>query len=233
VIQKRLTLVKESADTLRNPLTNIAQNQKHIEVRAGKLQIMIKKVKITDVIGNPENPRIIKDYKYKSLVKSIKEFPKMLEIRPIVVNKDMMILGGNMRWKACIESGIKEIPVIIASDLTEKEQREFTIKDNVAFGEWDWDGLANEWNVEDLTDWGLDLPKFETIGDIEANGRMASTLDEKLDTYLNATIKQIVLYYEIQDYEAVLKFLDKVASENDLLDNSSVIKFLSEKYESK
>jgi hypothetical protein len=116
------------------------------------------KANIADVKINPNNPRLIKDDKFTKLVQSIKDFPEMLEIRPIVVNSDMVVLGGNMRLKACKEAGIKEIPIIIADNLTEEQQREFLIKDNVSGGEWDWDMLANEWDAEELTDWGLDLP---------------------------------------------------------------------------
>ena len=116
------------------------------------------KANIADVKINPNNPRLIKDDKFTKLVQSIKDFPEMLEIRPIVVNSDMVVLGGNMRLKACKEAGIKEIPIIIADNLTEDQQREFLIKDNVSGGEWDWDMLSNEWDAEELTDWGLDLP---------------------------------------------------------------------------
>ena len=116
-------------------------------------------VKISEVKVNPNNPRLIKDDKFKKLVQSVKDFPEMLKIRPIVVNKDMIILGGNMRYKACKEAGLKEIP-IIKTDLTEEQQKEFLIKDNVSGGEWDWDMLANEWNSEDITSWGLDLPIY-------------------------------------------------------------------------
>ena len=124
--------------------------------------------KISDVKLNPNNPRLIKDDKFKKLVQSIKDFPEMLNIRPIVVNKDMIILGGNMRFRACKEAGIKEIPVII-TDLSEDKQREFLIKDNTSGGEWDWDMLANEWDVEELQEWGLDLPSFdiEDVGTAE------------------------------------------------------------------
>ena len=116
---------------------------------------------ISKVRSNPNNPRIIKDDKFEKLVKSIKEFPKMLEIRPIVVNDEMIVLGGNMRLKACQEAGIKEIPIIKVSDLTEEQQKEFIIKDNVGFGEWDWNDLANNWDSDKLTEWGLDIPGFE------------------------------------------------------------------------
>ena len=116
--------------------------------------------KITDIKLNPNNPRLIKDDKFKKLVQSIKDFPEMLDIRPIVVNKDMIILGGNMRFRACKEAGIKEIPVIV-TDLSEEKQREFLIKDNTSGGEWDWDMIANEWDSEELEAWGLDLPVFD------------------------------------------------------------------------
>ena len=119
-----------------------------------------KKVKINEVKINPNNPRIIKDDKFKKLVESVKNFPEMLEIRPIVVNTDMVVLGGNMRLKACKEAGLKEVPIILADNLTEEQQKEFLIKDNVSGGEWDFELLANEWNVEELNEWGLDVPDF-------------------------------------------------------------------------
>jgi site-specific DNA-methyltransferase (adenine-specific) len=128
----------------------------------------IKSVKISQVKPNPNNPRIIKDDKFEKLVNSIKQFPKMLEIRPIVVNADMIVLGGNMRLKACKEAGLKEVPIIFADDLTEDEQKQFIIKDNVGFGEWDWEQLANEWDSEELKEWGLDVPVFEDTEVLEA-----------------------------------------------------------------
>ena len=118
-------------------------------------------ISISKIKANPNNPRIIKDDKFAKLVKSIQEFPKMLELRPIVVNDDMIVLGGNMRLKACKEAGLKEVPIIKASDLTEEQQKEFIIKDNVGFGEWDWNDLANNWEAEKLEEWGLDIPGFE------------------------------------------------------------------------
>jgi DNA modification methylase len=113
--------------------------------------------KISEIKINPNNPRLIKDDKFKKLVQSVKDFPEMLDIRPIVVNQDMIILGGNMRYKACKEAGLKEIPIIV-TDLTEDQQREFLIKDNTSGGEWDWEVLANEWDSQELEAWGLDLP---------------------------------------------------------------------------
>jgi DNA modification methylase len=127
-----------------------------------------EKVNISKIKTNPNNPRLIKDDKFKKLVKSIKEFPEMLEIRPIVVDKDNIVLGGNMRLRACQEAGLKEVHILQADQLTEKQQREFIIKDNVGFGEWDWDDLANEWDAEELEDWGLDLPVDLAVQELEA-----------------------------------------------------------------
>lgn len=123
---------------------------------------MINKLKITDIKPNPNNPRIIKDEKFKKLVQSIKDFPEMLEIRPIVVNSDLITLGGNMRLKACKEAGLKEIPVLIADNLNEAQQSEFIVKDNIGYGEWEFDLLLNAYDASELEAWGLDLPELKT-----------------------------------------------------------------------
>jgi site-specific DNA-methyltransferase (adenine-specific) len=118
-------------------------------------------VSISKVKLNPNNPRLIKDDKFKKLVSSIQSFPEMLDIRPIVVNSDMVVLGGNMRLRACKEAGLKEVPIIVADNIPEDRQAEFIIKDNVGFGEWDWEMLANEWDSDLLADWGLEVPENE------------------------------------------------------------------------
>jgi DNA modification methylase len=123
-------------------------------------KIEIKVVKISEIKSNPNNPRIIKDDKFKKLVESVKGFPEMANVRPIIVNTDMIVLGGNMRLKAMREAGWKEAPIQIVN-WDEQKQKEFIVKDNVGFGEWDWDDLANNWDVEELTKWGLDIPNFE------------------------------------------------------------------------
>ena len=115
-------------------------------------------IKLNQIKSNPNNPRIIKDVKFKKLVNSIKEFPEMLEKRPIVVDENYMVLGGNMRTKACKQAGLKEVWVDVAKGWSSEQKAEFIIKDNSGFGEWDWDMLANEWDVDKLNDWGLDLP---------------------------------------------------------------------------
>lgn len=121
-----------------------------------------EKVSTNKIKKNPKNPRLIRDAKFEKLVKSIQDFPQMLDIRPIVVNSEMIILGGNMRFEAAKKAGLKEVPIIIADKLSPEQQAEFIIKDNVGFGDWDWDALANEWNDELLTDWGVDLPVYDS-----------------------------------------------------------------------
>lgn len=122
----------------------------------------MKLVNIKEVKPNPNNPRVIRDIKFKKLVKSIQEFPDMLNKRPLIVFTDVdgkyCVLGGNMRLKALNELKYTEIPVIVADEWSEEQKSEFLIKDNVGFGEWDWDSLANEWDAEKLDEWGLDVP---------------------------------------------------------------------------
>jgi ParB-like chromosome segregation protein Spo0J len=139
--------------------------------------------KIKDVKVNPSNPRIIRDDKFAKLVESLKEFPEMATIRPIVCNTDMVILGGNMRFKAMQAAGWKEVPVQVV-DWPEDKQAEFVIKDNVSGGEWDWDMLANQWDAEKLEAWGLDVPVFMESGDIVELDKIVTTynLQIKCDT---------------------------------------------------
>lgn len=121
-------------------------------------------IKLTTIKSNPNNPRVIRDEKFKKLVKSIEEFPKMMALRPMVVNEEMVVLGGNMRLKALKDLGYKEVPdewIKSAKDLTEDEIRRFIIADNVGFGEHDWEMLANEWDIDELSEWGLDIPDMQ------------------------------------------------------------------------
>lgn len=131
----------------------------------------IQKIDINKIKLNPNNPRLLKDEKFKKLVKSIKDFPEMLNIRPLVLNKDNVILWWNMRFRALKEAWIKEIPVIIANNLTEDQEKEFIIKDNASFGEWNFEELVNKWDDLPLEDWGIDIPKMEDIDfdSIESN----------------------------------------------------------------
>lgn len=117
----------------------------------------IEKVAIASIRGNEKNPRFIRDKEFKALVKSVREFPKMMEARPIIVDENNIILGGNMRYKAALELGYKEVHIVKITDATEEQKREFIIKDNVSKGEWDWDMLANDWDMNELEDWGLKI----------------------------------------------------------------------------
>jgi hypothetical protein len=117
------------------------------------------KLSVQKIIPNSNNPRIIKDNKFIKLVASIREFPEMLELRPLIIDEDNMILGGNMRYKACLELGLKEITVKVAKGLTEEQKKQFVIKDNISFGDWEWDILANEWDSVELGAWGMDVWK--------------------------------------------------------------------------
>jgi len=172
----------------------------------------IIKVNISEVKTNPDNPRVLKDDKYKKLVASIKSFPKMLEIRPIVVNEDMIVLGGNMRLKACKAAGLKEVHIIKAENLTADQQREFIIKDNVGFGEWDWDIIANEWDIEEVEAWGLDIPVFDEPEELEAEEDDYTEPDNmKVDVILGDLIEigdHRLLCGDSTDSDQVAKLMD-------------------------
>jgi len=214
--------------------------------------------KISEVKLNPNNPRLIKDDKFKKLVQSIKDFPEMLNIRPIVVNQDMIILGGNMRYKACKEAGLKEIPVII-TDLTEDQQREFLIKDNTSGGEWNWDILANEWDTDQLEAWGLDLPIFENeniieveaeeddfeipneiqtdivLGDLFEIGdhRLLCGSSTEMDTWekvMNGSLADMVMTDPPYNVAYVGKTKESLTIDNDNMSNSEFYQFLYDFY---
>lgn len=159
----------------------------------------MQRVNIQEVRLNEENPRYIKDHKFEKLVKSIKEFPQMLDLRPIVVNQDMIVLGGNMRLKACEEAGIEQVPIIFADNLTEEQQKEFIIKDNSSFGEWDWDLLANEWDVELLDDWGLDIPNFDIDDEVVDEKDLSDQLEQsfKIEIDLESEEEQEKMYNQL------------------------------------
>jgi hypothetical protein len=159
---------------------------------------------INEIKPNPSNPRIIKDEKFKKLVKSIQDFPQMLELRPIVIDENNIVLGGNMRLKACIEAGLTDVPVKQAKQLTEDQKKEFIVKDNVGYGEWDWDDLANNWDEQLLTEWGLDIPNFDSGGFADQNKELS--LDDVSDSM------SITLKYTEDEYHLVKEQLHKIAA---------------------
>ena len=191
-----------------------------------------EKVAIGKVHLAPHNPRVIKNDKFRKLVSSIKEFPEMLKVRPIVVDEENMVLGGNMRLRACLEAGLKEVYIIKASDFTEEQKQEFIIKDNSSFGEWDWDLLANQWDINDLSDWGINIPASYFDEDVEPEFDM-DELDKDLDTYINSKVKQITMYFDNQQYEYALAKLQEIMEERELESNTDVIIALLEEYEPK
>lgn len=187
----------------------------------------IETIAISKIKLNPNNPRLIKDDKFTKLVQSIKDFPEMLNIRPIVVNDDMIILGGNMRFKACKEAGLKEVPIIKASGLSAEKQREFLIKDNVSGGEWDFE-LLKDWDELELDAWGLDLPIFETSDNNSDDNIDLSTFKDSADKYLNNQIRQILLTFDVDTHKKTLDRLLIVQKDFNLEEDNSnaVIKLL-------
>jgi ParB-like chromosome segregation protein Spo0J len=163
----------------------------------------MKIVPINQIKPNPKNPRLIKDDKFKKLVKSIEEFPQMLEKRPLVCFTDVdgkfVVLGGNMRLKASKEVGLKELPILLADDWTEEQKNEFLIKDNVGFGEWNWDELNADWDSEQLEDWGLDVPAFAT--DVDYSILDDEDVSEQLEDMQNGVKKAIQIEFEAEHYE--------------------------------
>ena len=161
--------------------------------------------KISAIKANSNNPRVIKDDKFRKLVQSIREFPQMLDKRPLVCFTDVdgkyVVLGGNMRLKAAIEVGLKELPILLADDWTQEQRDEFLIKDNVGFGEWDWDQLANEWNEDLLDKWGLDLPIFEKI-DLMEDGEILH-LDKLLQVLPKKEYILIMADEDSDDWEEI------------------------------
>jgi ParB-like chromosome segregation protein Spo0J len=180
--------------------------------------ILVRKkitMKITDLKPNPNNPRIIKDDKFKKLVTSLSEFPEMMEKRPMVCVTDtdgkLYPLGGNMRLRALKELKYKEIPdswVMLADEWSEEKRQEFTIRDNVSYGEWDFDTLANEWDVEELAEWGLDIPNFEI--DREEINYSDKNKEIDVDDYQDEMI--LKLKYNEQEYNQVREALSKIAA---------------------
>ena len=198
---------------------------------------MKQQVKISKVKGNPSNPRIIKNDKFKKLVKSIQEFPEMLKLRPIVVDEDMVVLGGNMRLKASKDAGLKEVWIDIAEGLTEEQKKEFIVKDNVGFGEWEWDILANEWDSVQLAEWGLDVWENQDDAIVDDNDTytrkiVAPTYEPKnekpvIDDLFN-TQKADELIHKIKQAdlsEEELMFLSHCALRHTVYDYSKIADF--------
>ena len=157
-------------------------------------------MKLKDIKPNPNNPRVIKDEKFEKLKKSIKDFPKMMALRPMVLDEDNVVLGGNMRLKALGALGYKEIDKSWykrEKDLTEEEKKQFIIVDNVGYGEWDWDQLANDWDSEQLNEWGLDV--WQAPEDVNLDEFFEENTSEPAEPK-----NKIVLEYSEEEYEKIV-----------------------------
>ena len=179
---------------------------------------MKKQIKSYKIQGNPNNPRIIKNDKYRKLVQSIKEFPEMLKLRPIVVDENMMILGGNMRWKASRDAGLKEVWIDIAEGLSDEQKDEFIVKDNLNFGEWEWNMLANEWDSVQLAEWGLNV--WQNEDDIETSDEFSLPDGDKSNleqiTYTVSSEQSNIIKEAIQDIKHTeeYKYVETFGNEN-------------------
>jgi len=186
-------------------------------------------IKVKDITPNPNNPRTIKKEQLDKLKRSIQGFPEMLYLRPIVLNSDKVILGGNMRLRALKELNIEEVPYIQVTDLTPEQENEFIVKDNLNYGDWNWDLISQDWNLDHLNNWGLDIPKW--LNDDEAEPEFDENINHKyLHTYINSKVKQIVMFLSAEQYETAIKDMERIMENEGLESNTEVILYLIEKY---
>lgn len=195
----------------------------------------IQKIAVDKIVSNPDNPRVIRDHKFKKLVNSIKEFPDMLQIRPLVVDEDMVVLGGNMRFEALKSLGHIETYVLKVEGLTDAQKKEFIIKDNQSFGEWNWETLANDWKTDELIDWGFEPYQFG----IDEAMQIEDDEDDKEEAKIDAEAKVSLRDDEysswdiILTYENKLKLIDalkKCKEENDLIKTEDALMLIVNTY---
>ena len=180
------------------------------------------KIEINKIKLNTNNPRIIKDNQFEKLVQSIKDFPEMLDKRPIVVDEDFEVLGGNMRLEACKKAGLKQVTIIKADNWTKQQKEKFIIKDNISFGDWDWDILANDWDNTKLNEWGLDVWQPDESISNEKDYSINS-LDDKLSRFLDAKIKNITIPFETNEFNLVVEKLETLLGKYNCEDYRSLI----------
>ena len=187
----------------------------------------IENIRIDFIQENPNNPRTINNDKMRKLTKSIREFPEMLEIRPVVIDKNNIVIGGNQRFRAAQAAGLTEIPVIKAEQLTEEQRKQFIIKDNTNMGDWDWEMVLESWNEDELKEWGIDLPDFN---DNLTNNETYEGLDalSKLDKFMSAEVKRMFLVYDAETFVNVVNWFNKMQDKYNVEDNNQVILKLME-----
>jgi hypothetical protein len=195
-------------------------------------------VDINAVVLNPNNPRTIKKTKFDKLVRSIREFPEMLNIRPIVVDEAMMVLGGNMRLQALREAGHKEIPIIKVSNLTEDQKKEFVIKDNISYGDWDWDMLSTEWEAYELDEMGMDLdPRLFGVEEDDSGKELVNKNFNEYTIFFKDERQMDVWYAfmrrlkeKFNDTENVstriLRYIAEVYDDNNMKESEMILKFI-------
>lgn len=191
---------------------------------------MKKEIQIEKIKTNPSNPRLIKDEKFKNLIKSIKDFPEMLELRPIIVDENMIILGGNMRYRACLELGLKKVWINQAKNLSEKQKQEFIIKDNVQFGVWDWDNLGNEWDNVELGDWGMDV--WQPEEEVDYSILDDADLSSELSDMTGGVKKAIQIEFQLEHYEEAAELVKHWRTQNVYLGGMILNHLKSEKEKS-
>lgn len=183
-------------------------------------------MKLKDIKPNPSNPRVIKDAKFDKLKQSIEEFPRMMSLRPMVLDESNVVLGGNMRLRALQALGYKDIDdswVRKESDLTDKEKERFIIADNVGFGEWSWDDLANEWSNDELIDWGLDV--WQAPEDVDYSVLDDDDMDDKLNDMEGGVKKAIQIEFEPEHYVEATEIV-KYWRERDAYIGKMILDFL-------
>jgi hypothetical protein len=187
----------------------------------------LKWVGVNDITPNPNNPRTISITQMEKLKRSIQEFPQMLELRPLVIDENNIVLGGNMRLEAMKELGYETIPVVSVTELTEQQKKEFVIKDNIAYGEWDWEQLHLDWEIHTLDDWGVGFNTEDTL----TNHNQYEGLDasSKLDKFMNAEIKRLFLVFDSDTFNRVVSWFEEKQEEFGVEDNNQVILKLMEK----
>lgn len=186
-------------------------------------------MKLVDIVPNPNNPRTIKSVQLTNLKKSIMEFPEMLSLRPLVIDENNIVIGGNMRLRALKELNYTEVPYIQVTGLTDEQKKEFVIKDNLNYGDWNWDSIQFEWDLNDISDWGLDVPEWVMDDDKEPEIDK-DVLSDALNHYINASVKKISLFFDTQEYESVTRRLEKISTEQKLDSNTEAFLFLLDFY---
>lgn len=186
-------------------------------------------IDINEVKPNPENPRLIKTEQLDKLKKSIQEFPEMLEARPLVIDENNVVIGGNMRLRALTELNYTKVPFVRFDNLSIDKKREFVVKDNVNYGDWNWDQLSTDWNLNSVGEWGLELPNW-VFDDAKEPELDMDIMDVKLQKYLDSQIKKIMLFFSAAEYEEVIHKLEIVMADNNISTNTEAFIFLLSQY---